>query len=291
MYKKGIILAGGTGSRLRPLTNSVCKQLLPVYDKPMIYYPLSTLMMAGIRDILVISSPDALPLIEVLLGNGSHLGLKISYLEQPRPEGIAQALLIGEAFIAGEPFALILGDNIFYGNELISTLRRIADNSDRNTIFGCKVNNPENFGVVTLDRDGTPLTLEEKPAAPSSGWVVPGLYFYTPEAVSIAHDLRPSERGELEITDVNRALLETGNLEVELLGRGYAWLDCGTPETLLEASQFIRVIEQRAGLKICCPEEIALRSNFINKEQFTVMARNYSDNAYARYLLGLLDEL
>lgn len=290
MFEKGIILAGGTGSRLIPMTRVICKQLLPVYDKPMIYYPLSTLMLAGIRDILVISSPETLGLIRNLFGDGGALGLHLSYAEQARPEGIAQAILIGEKFIAGQSFALILGDNIFYGNELTSTLKRVAAVTDRNTIFGSKVNNPENFGVVTLDSEGRAIQFEEKPRNTSSHWAVPGLYFYMPEVVEIARGLKPSPRGELEITDVNKALCAGGRIDVELFGRGNAWLDCGTPEALLDASNFIRVIEQRAGLKVSCPEEIAFRQGFIDKKQLAVLARAHGPSSYGRYLSELTED-
>ncbi|MGE0653177.1 MAG: glucose-1-phosphate thymidylyltransferase RfbA [Alphaproteobacteria bacterium] len=290
MFRKGIILAGGTGSRLYPLTRVVCKQLLPIYDKPMIYYPLSTLMLAGIREIMVISSSETLPLMQGLLGDGRALGLRFTYREQPRPEGIAQSIVIAQDFIDGAPFALILGDNIFYGNETLSMLARIAAASDRNTIFGYKVKDPENFGVVTLDADRRPVRIEEKPSRPASHWAVPGLYFYTPEAIEIARNLKPSARGELEISDVNKALCAAGHLQVELLGRGNAWLDCGTPEALLDASEFIRVIEQRAGLKVSCPEEIAFRMGFIDRDQLAALGQAHGESAYGRYLRGLLDE-
>jgi glucose-1-phosphate thymidylyltransferase len=290
MFRKGIILAGGTGSRLHPMTRVVCKQLLPVYDKPMIYYPLSTLMLAGIREIMVISSPEALPQMKALLGDGGALGLRMAYREQLRPEGIAQAIVIADDFIAGDPFALILGDNIFYGNETLSMLSRIAAASDRNTIFGYKVKDPENFGVVSLDANGRPVRIEEKPVRPASHWAIPGLYFYTSEALEIARGLQPSSRGEFEISDVNKALCAAERLQVELLGRGNAWLDCGTPEALLDASEFIRVIEQRAGLKVSCPEEIAFRMGFIDREQLAVLGRAHGESAYGRYLRGLLDE-
>ncbi len=290
MVSKGIILAGGTGTRLYPMTRVVSKQLLPVYDKPMIYYPLSTLMLSGIRDILVISTPEALGLLRQLLGDGRRWGLSLTYKEQSTPGGIAEALLIGEDFVAGEAFALILGDNVFYGNDLVQTLQRIAAITDRSTILGSKVRDPENFGVVTLDPEGKPIAIEEKPAAPASAWAVPGLYFYLPEAIEIARRLKPSARGELEITDINRALLQSGRLGVETLNRGNAWLDCGTPEALLDASEFIRVIEQRTGLKVSCPEEIAYRMNFIDGAALEELARTHGDNAYGRYLRGLLQE-
>ena len=284
-------MAGGKGTRLYPLTAAVCKQLLPVYDKPMIYYPLSTLMLAGIRDIMIISSPQALSALRNLLGDGGRFGLLLTYAEQPEPDGIAQAFLIAEEFIDGDPVALILGDNIFYGNDLVETLRRVATDSKTNVIFGYYVNNPKDFGVVTLDESGKPVRLEEKPKNPESNWAVPGLYFYHSDVAEVARGLQPSRRHELEITDLNNIFLQRGELEVELLGRGSAWLDCGTPEALLDASEFIKVIEQRTGLKISCPEEIALRRGFVNRKQFESLSRELKDTSYGRYLVNLAKEI
>ena len=291
MFNKGIILAGGQGTRLFPMTKVVSKQLLPVYDKPMIYYPLSTLMLAGIQDILIISSPESLPLIQQLFGDGKKWGLRFSYVEQKNPEGIAQAFLLAEDFIDNDPVALILGDNIFYGNDLSVALQKIAEDVGKNTIFGYKVKDPENFGIAPLDENDALTNLVEKPKATASNWAVPGLDFYGGDVVSVAKTITPSARGELEITDVNRCLLEQGNLDISLLGRGTAWLDCGTPEALLEASEFIKVIEKRAGLKISCPEEIAFRSGFINKKEFSALVDEYRDSEYGCYLASILDEL
>ncbi len=291
MQTKGIILAGGKGTRLHPMTGALSKQALPVYDKPMIYYPLSTLMLAGIRDILVISTPEALPTFQTMLGNGRRWGLTLSYAAQPRPEGIAQAFLIGERFIGSDPVALILGDNLFYGTELTHRLQSATRRIGASTIFGYRVSDPERYGIVTLDSFGKPLDIQEKPTDPQSPWAVPGLYFYTPDVVDVARRLKPSARGELEITDVNRHFLAEGRLEVELLGRGMVWLDCGTPEALLDASQFIRVIEQRAGQKVCCPEEIAFRAGFIDRRQLAALGQEFGGTSYGAYLLGLLDEI
>jgi glucose-1-phosphate thymidylyltransferase len=287
---KGIILAGGHGTRLHPMTHVVSKQLLPVYDKPMIYYPLSTLMLAGIRDILIISSPDTLPLFERLLGDGTGWGLRLTYTEQPKPDGIARALVLGAEFVGADPVALILGDNLFFANDLTEMLRRVAANTSVCTIFGYYVNDPQRFGVVTVDAKGMPVSLEEKPAQPQSNWAVPGLYFYPPGAAEIARNLRPSARGEVEITDVNHTYLDTGQLRVERLGRGSAWLDCGTPEALLDASEFIKVIEQRTGLKISCPEEIAWRLGYIDRPQLAAIAEKLKASSYGGYLLRLLGE-
>ena len=287
---KGIILAGGSGSRLFPATRVVSKQLLTVYDKPMVYYPLSTLMLAGIRDILVISTPQDLPRFRELLGDGSWLGLSLSYAEQPKPEGLAQALLIARDFLGGGPACLILGDNIFYGHGFVESIRAAADRDTGATVFGYWVKDPQRYGVVEFDAEGTAVSLEEKPAAPRSNWAVPGLYFYDGRASDLAASLRPSARGELEITDLNRLYLEQGELKVEKLGRGIAWLDTGTHESLLQASLFIETIEERQGLKISCPEEIAYRMGYIGAEQLERLADPLEDSAYGQYLLRLLAE-
>ncbi len=287
--RKGIILAGGLGTRLFPLTISVSKQLLPVYDKPMIYYPLTTLMLAGIHNILIISTPESLPLFERLLGDGGKWGLAISYAPQQRPEGIAQAFLLGASFIGDDPIALILGDNIFYGDNLPELLRDISERTGVQTIFGYPVANPEAFGTVTVGDNGQIVDLLEKPGNPLSNLAVPGLYFYESDVVEVAAALKPSARGELEITSVNRTYFERGTLRVEILGRGWAWLDSGTHDTLLEASQFAKVMESRTGLKIACPEEVAYRMGFIDDGQLRKLANSLSHNEYGRYLLGLLD--
>ncbi len=287
--RKGIILAGGLGTRLFPLTISVSKQLLPVYDKPMIYYPLTTLMLAGIHNILIISTPESLPLFERLLGDGGKWGLAISYAPQQRPEGIAQAFLLGADFIGDDPIALILGDNIFYGDNLPELLRDISERTGVQTIFGYPVANPEAFGTVTVGDNGQIVDLLEKPGNPLSNLAVPGLYFYESDVVEVAAALKPSARGELEITSVNRTYFERGTLRVEILGRGWAWLDSGTHDTLLEASQFAKVMESRTGLKIACPEEVAYRMGFIDDGQLRKLANSLSHNEYGRYLLGLLD--
>ena len=285
---KGIILAGGSGSRLYPATRVVSKQLLTVYDKPMIYYPLSTLMLAGIRDILVISTPQDLPRFRELLGDGSWLGLSLSYAEQPKPEGLAQALLIARDFLGGGPACLILGDNIFYGHGFVESIRAAADRDGGATIFGYWVKDPERYGVVEFDAEGTAVSLEEKPAAPRSNWAVPGLYFYDGRASGLAASLRPSARGELEITDLNRLYLEQGELKVEKLGRGIAWLDTGTHESLLQAANFIQTLEERQGLKVACLEEIAWRQGYIGSGELEAMAATMASNAYGRYLYDLL---
>jgi len=286
---KGIILAGGSGSRLHPMTISLSKQLMPVYDKPMIYYPLSTLMQAGIRQILIITTPEDTDAYENLLGNGERWGLEISYAQQPKPEGLAQAFLIGEEFIEGSRVCLILGDNIFYGNRIEETLRSAVLQKSGASIFAYYVNDPERYGVVALDKDNNAIDLEEKPAHPKSHYAVTGLYMYDTDVVDIAKSIRPSARGELEITDVNKVYLEQKNLKVELFDRGTAWLDTGTIQSLLDAANFIRVLEERQGLKIGCPEEIAYRQNFIDGAQLKRLAGDLSKSGYGQYLLDLLD--
>lgn len=286
---KGIVLAGGKGTRLRPLTEVISKQLLPVYDKPMIYYPLSILMLAGIRDILVISTPDDLPLYRALLGTGERWGIALSYLEQPRPEGLPQAFLIGAEFIGSEAVCLVLGDNVFHGHGLHQVLQRAACLEHGATVFGYRVRDPHRYGVVAFDAQGRPVQIVEKPVSPPSNIAVTGLYFYDNEVVELARTLRPSARGELEITALNSIYLERGELRVEMLGRGMAWLDTGTPESLMQASQFIHVIEERQGLKIACLEEIAWRMGFIDEARLRTLAAQY-DGGYGEYLLQLLEE-
>ena len=287
MSLKGIVLAGGAGTRLHPVTVGVSKQLLPVYDKPMVYYPLSTLMLSGIRDILLICTPEDLPLFQRLLGDGRQWGIALSYAVQPRPEGLAQAFLIGRAFIGQERVALALGDNIFYGHGLPEQVRAAAAQASGATVFAYRVRDPERYGVVEFDAQGKALSIEEKPARPRSHHAVTGLYYYDNDVVAIAASLRPSARGELEISDVNRAYLERGTLRVELLGRGIAWLDTGTHESLLRAAMFIETLESRQGLKVCCPEEIAFRCGYIDVAQLERLARALTRSGYGEYLLEI----
>ena len=286
---KGIVLAGGSGTRLYPLTHATCKQLLPVYDKPMVYYPLSTLMLAGIRDILIITTPEDQSAFQRLLGSGEKWGIRLSYIVQPRPEGLAQAYILGEEFVAGEPSALVLGDNIYFGHGLPEILAHATERKIGATVFGYRVRDPERYGVVEFDETGHAISIEEKPAKPKSNYAVTGLYFYDGRASAFARKIKPSARGELEITALNNMYLDAGDLCVELIGRGIAWLDTGTHEALMEAGDFVRILEARQGLKIGCPEEIAYRMGFIDREQLVALAHGLEKSGYGRYLIQIAE--
>ena len=290
MSYKGIILAGGSGTRLHPVTKAISKQLIPIYDKPMVYYPLTTLMLAGIKEILVISTPTDLPMYKKVLGDGSQWGIRLEYAEQPRPEGLAQAFIIGKKFLAGSPACLILGDNIFYGHGLVDSLKKAVSNETGATIFGYWVRDPQRYGVIEFDKAGKVISIEEKPQKPKSNYAAVGLYFYDSQVCEIAATIKPSDRGEYEITDLNNAYRKNNKLQVELLGRGTAWLDTGTPESMLQASNFVQTVQQRQGLMIACPEEIAFHLGLIDAKQLTKLAEPLAKNWYGQYLLALVNE-